>query len=378
MNFVVKATELKRAVEICSRAAAAKNPVEALCSILVVAEGGKVTLRSFDGKCGIRVVLQEVAIKQEGKALLDAKRFLECVKQLPTGDVTMSADRFSAKFLWGKSHLDFSVYDPESAPDWPDMAEKICAFDLAPATLGDIVEKTRLFMAADNGMRPQYTGVLFEKKADINILNAVALDGYRVAHLTTALEMDGSFSTIVPGLTMSHLQRICSEDAGILPVTVSLFKRHVMFDMGDYTLISLVLTGDFLNYEKSIPSNLENEIKAPTANFAAAIERSLISSDGSGSAAPVIISIGDGEARLDMSTARGTVEDYIPVDGNGNGYRAAFNPKYIRDCLKSAGTKQVVLKFGNAGTSPLIITGDEESDLKFRCMLLPVRIRDGK
>ena len=92
-----------------------------------------------------------------------------------------------------------------------------------------------IFAVSDDESRPIHTGSLFV--VDEEGLTMVAVDGFRLAlRKEPILEKNGNFEFVVPGASLSEVEKICRETDD--PVDVHQGARHVLFKMGDTILIA--------------------------------------------------------------------------------------------------------------------------------------------
>ena len=54
---------------------------------------------------------------------------------------------------------------------------------------------------------------------------------------------------IVPGKTLGELLKLMGEEGNVV---VEASRKHILFDMGNCTLVSRLLEGDFLDYHAAI------------------------------------------------------------------------------------------------------------------------------
>ena len=81
----------------------------------------------------------------------------------------------------------------------------------------------------------------------------VAVDGFRLAVRREKLENmeGGAFSFVAPGSALSEVKGICADTEDL--ATVTLGRRHILFEVGDTELICRRLEGEFLDYKNAIP-----------------------------------------------------------------------------------------------------------------------------
>ena len=96
----------------------------------------------------------------------------------------------------------------EVFPKVPSIKENIM-FSLPQKIMKNMIKGT-IFAASQEGIRPIFSGVLFDFKD--NKLNMVALDGYRAALLYHFIENDTEISTVIPAKTLSEIEKILEWD----------------------------------------------------------------------------------------------------------------------------------------------------------------------
>ena len=88
----------------------------------------------------------------------------------------------------------------------------------------------------------------------------------------------GAFSFVCPGSALNEVKSICGDTEDL--VTVTLGKRHILFEIGDTQLICRRLEGEFLDYKNAIPRKNPIQIVAETKALIESIDRvSVVISD---------------------------------------------------------------------------------------------------
>ena len=366
MKFSCEKYLLQTACSIASRAAASKSPIPALEGLQISAED-KLYVKGYDLKEGI-VTGIEADIAQRGVVVVGARLFGEMIRRLPDGIVTVSSDeKDNISVKCGKSQFNILGISAEDYPELPSF-DTVNSIRLPQRILKDMINKT-IFAVSTDEARPIYTGTLFE--VEENRLTLVSVDGYRLARRTEELADSRleSCTFVVPGNTLSDVEKICSEEDG--DVSISVGSRHISFEIGDTVVVSRRLEGEFLNYRRSIPETFKYEIKVDRTEFMASIDRvSLIVSEKNSS--PVRMTMGDGTIDCLCVTPIGRAEDVCTCEGNGEGLLIGFNDRYMKDALKAAGKDELKLCI-NSAASPCIIKAADGSE-DFTYMVLPVRL----
>lgn len=368
MKFSCDKYVLQSACAIASRATAAKSPIPALEGLLITAGDG-LTVTGYDLKEGI-YTNAEAEVSEPGSVIVGARFFVEMIRRLPDGIVTMTADdKENIKVKCGMSEYKFIGINAADYPEIPTV-DSVNEITLGQRMLKSMINQT-IFSVATTDVRPIYTGILFEIGGE-NI-TLVAVDGYRLALRNE--KIDGTdmqcISFVVPGSTLSDVERICADDEE-KTVKISVGAKHISFVIDDTVIVSRRLEGEFLNYRKSIPTSFKYEIKVERSEFLQTIDRvSLIVSEKNTS--PVRMSFNDGQINCLCLTPMGRADDICICEGTAEGLEIGFNDRYMKDAVKAASVEQLVLCLNSAST-PCVIRAADGSD-SFKYMILPVRLR---
>ena len=339
MKICCEKNELLSAINNVSRAAPAKSPIQAMEGILFEA-GDCLRLTAYDSKLGIYTDI-DADVEERGNAVLPCSFMLELVRKLPDGMVTIDCDSdLNAMISCGKMEMKVKGYDPK---DFPDLIKV------------DEVKSVKV---------P-------EKMHDE--LTLVSIDGYRLAKRTEKLENEGmeSCSFVIPGSTLSNVEKICAADKET-PVSISLGEKYASFTIGRTVVLTRRLEGEFMNYRKSIPNDFRYEIIVEREELLHVIDRvSIVIKEKQFS--PVKMIVGDGIIELSCITVFGHSNEKCLCKGDGEGIRIGFNDRYFKDALKAATDENLRISF-NSPTAPIIIQAEEGGNYLY--MVLPIRLRD--
>ena len=367
MKFTCEKYLLSLAVSTAGRAAASKSPIPALEGLLVEA-GANVRVTGYDLKKGIYTTF-EADVSVPGSVVLNARLFGDIVRKLPDGIVTVSSDEYNAvNIICGNADYNIAGTSPEDYPELPSM-DHTSRLEIRQDIFSQMISQTS-FAISTNESRPAYTGALLE--AEDGVLNMVAVDGYRLALRREKLESADvdALRFIVPGSTLSDLEKICqSADENVI---VNVGSKHVSFNLGDTVVISRRLEGEFLNYKKTVPFDFPIKVKASRTDLIRCADRvSLIIDDRSKN--PLRCCFGENSLSITCSTPLGRAEDVCPTEGSGDNLIIGFNNSYLLDALKAAPADTLQINLGS-GSSPCVITAADGTE-SFLYMILPVRLR---
>ena len=169
---------------------------------------------------------------------------------------------------------------------------------------------------------------------------------------------------------MPEVEKICEDSEE--PITVSLGKRHLLFETGSTELICRKLEGEFLDYKNAIPRNNPIRLLVDTKTMLSSLDRvSVVISEKLKS--PVRCVMDKNIINFSAKTGNGEAEDVCVVEGDGQGLEIGFNNRYLMDALRFAPADQVIMEL-NTGISPCVLTPVDGGD-NFLYMVLPVRLK---
>lgn len=364
MKISFNKAELVQAVSNVQRAVSTKNSNAALEGILVKAQDKKVTLCGYDLEIGIRTDLNAFII-EEGEIVLSAKLFSEIVRRMPDEIITIETDD---KFI---TYINSGVADYQivgiSAYEYPELPsfEELESFELNGNLLKNMIKQT-CYAISDNQSKPIYTGSLFDLKA--GYLNIVSVDGFRMAVRKEKIDEDLNFNFIVPGKTLSEVMKInCDDDVSI---RVIVGKKHVIFKIDNYSIVSRLIEGKFLEYAGTIPVGAQTSLRVKTREISSSVERmSLLTNEKLQS--PVRFIVADEGIKLFCTTVVGKASDYINLPFEGSEVEIGFNNRYLLDAIRNADTDELLLEF-NGPLKPLKVLPVEGDSFVF--LVVPMRL----
>ena len=149
--------------------------------------------------------------------------------------------------------------------------------------------------------------------------------------------------------------------------------KHILYQMGNTTLICRLLEGEFLDWRRVVPTGSPIKLIANVGDLLSSVERvGLIVSEKYKS--PVRCVFSNQELLMRTNNTIGAAEDRCSFAGDGKELEIGFNVRYLADALRAIPSEEVTLELTN-GLSPIVMTPvDDKQD--FAYMVLPVRIKN--
>ena len=370
MKFSCEKVLLQSAIAVTSRAVAQKSSIPALEGLLLHVDSG-LTVSGYNMQTGIRTKVSADVVSG-GDIVLNARLFGDIIRRMPDDVVTVSVDdRQTVHLSCGDANFDILGLSAADYPDLPEVEDEY-AMSIQQKTLRAMIEEVA-FAVSTNESRPVHTGALFEI-SDAG-LTMVAVDGFRLAVRREKLENmeGGAFSFVAPGSALSEVKGICADTEDL--ATVTLGRRHILFEVGDTELICRRLEGEFLDYKNAIPRKNPITLIADTKSLIESIDRvSVVISDKLKS--PVRCLFECDKVTLTAKTGNGESRDVCRLSGDGGGLEFGFNNRYLMEALRYAPADTVKIEL-NTGVSPAVIV-PVEGEENFLYMVLPVRLKSAE
>ena len=366
MKFVCSTADLSEACLNVQRAVSTKTSIPAVEGILIKALGGELILTGYDLELGINTSIK-ASVEENGSIIINARILCDILRKLPGETVRIESDsRQLANIVSGNAKYSLIGMSAEEYPELPSVSGGYPVV-INQGVLKEMVRQT-IFAVAVNDSKVVHTGVKFE--IGQRIIKLIAIDGFRLAVRKEDIDYDGEeISFIVPAKTLSEIMKLMNDDDGVISLGVG--KRHIVFEVDGYSVVSRLLEGEFLNYKSAIPLNCSTKVRVNTRDMINSIDRaSLIISEKYKS--PIKCVFENNLIRLSSVTSLGTASDSVGAQIDGESVEIGFNNKYLTDALRVADTDEVRLEL-NGPVSPIIILPPEGDSFLF--LVLPVRIK---
>ncbi len=369
MRFTCEKSMLVQGLNIAGRTVAQKSSLSVIEGILCKAGIG-LNLTGYNMETAITYTI-DAEVTDPGDCILPARLFGDIIRRLPEGPVTVVVDEnYKVSIRAGYASFTISAESAEDYPELPDVSSGR-PIQIPQEKLKELISGT-IFAVSENQGRPIHTGVKFEVVNES--VTAIAVDGFRLARRTwhSQEQIGRELSFVVPAAGLKEVEKILS-DAGENAL-FTLGSKHILFQVGNATLVCRLLEGDFLDWRRVVPSNCPVKLVANVSDLSSSVERvGLIVSEKYKS--PVRCVFSNQVLNMRTNTTIGAAEDRCIIAGDGKELEIGFNVRYLADALRVIPSEEVTLELTN-GLSPIVLTPvDDKQD--FAYMVLPVRIKNG-
>jgi DNA polymerase-3 subunit beta len=371
MDIVVRKGDLLKELQLVQGIVERKNSIPILSNVLVEARSGRLNIAATDLDVSLRCgCTAEVAAP--GAITLAAKKLFEITRSLPDSDVHIKVQADS----WTQIDCERVSFKMAGLPreDFPSLPEARGAqgVELPGDALKELIARTAFAITAEDA-RYYLAGALMilEKGA----MSMVATDGHRLSYASckVALPVSEAQRVLVPRKAIQELSRLLETEAA---ASFQQIENHLVFTVGDRTLASKTIEGQFPAFEKVIATAGDKTVTVGRETLATAIRRvSLLSTERSRA---IKLALSGGRVDLAASSPDlGEARESISVDYAGGAVDIGFNAQYLLDFLAAAGTEEVLLELKDhesQGVLKPVPAKKDASAIDYRYVVMPMRL----
>lgn len=364
MFIECKGLDLSDALITVSKAISNKitNPI--FEGIKMSADEGILTLSATDMELTIEKKIKADVIT-EGEAIVPGRFITELIKKLTNEVISLEViENKKMKIKYDDSETIIQLYNVEEYPTFKGI-ESNDYISISNKDFKSLVAKTVFAVAVDDS-RPILKGVLFDIENDY--VNAVALDGFRLAKVKKEIKSNVKRSIVIPAKALNEMSRLVDDNDEGMKIYLS--NSSIMVDLGDTKITSRLLEGDFVNYRQIISSNYETICITKRSQFLEAIERAFLLSK-IGQENVVKFDIKEKSICITSNSEIGNVREIVPSSTSGSDVIIGFNAEYFLDTLRTISDEYIKICM-NKSASPAVIVPTEGDEYLF--LILPVRV----
>lgn len=368
MKFICNTKELSTACNNVFRAVSAKVTIPTIEGILIECGSDTLSLTGYDFEFGINTILS-VNVVEPGAIVINAKVLCDIIRKLSEEEVTIETNGTSVSIISGAAQYNIVGIDAEDYPELPSVnnGKKI---ELNQRLISSMINQT-LFAVADNeSAKPVYTGLKFD--IDEGKITLIGVDGYRLAIRKEAINyFDERMEFVVPKKTIRELIKLINADED-KNITLLVSKRHIVFEIENYSIISRLLDGDFIDYEAAVPKTSSTTVLINTGDAINCIERTLPVIENN-TKNPIRCLFEGDQMRVSTVSSLGRVVDYTHANTAGDRVEIGFNSKFMLDALNAADVDEVKIELVGP-VSPAVIKPINSEEFLF--LVLPMRLKN--
>lgn len=332
-----------------------KDTSQITSHIYLNASNSILTVKATDYEIGFLVTTQNVNITQDGSITANGKKFLDIVRILKDGDISLEVKNDTLHISQAHSNFKLPTFSHNEFPEFPSYEGK-ARISIDSHTLIESLKK--ITPAIDtNNPKFELNGALIDIQQ--NSINFASTDTRRLAVVNINNESANELSIIIPKKAIIEIQKLFFND-----IELYYDETNLIIHSEQYTFFTKLINGKFPEYSRIIPKEIANNLVLPKAIMIDSIKQiTTISTDVKITFLNDIItfeSLSDDniEAKTEISHTTGFNEPFS----------IAINSKYLLDFLNSINSSEFNIGL-NEGNLPFIL-----SDENFKTVVMPIVI----
>jgi len=358
-------------LSIASKSSGSNLDLSVLNSILISTDDQNSTLKLTSTNLSQAVISTVPAkIISSGNAAIPSKIVHEFLSSLNDESITIEELKNLKLKVSAKNH-NSTIYltDTSDYPELPSISSDP-TFKIQSDRLKAALLETS-FASSKDDTRPILSGVMIYS-TNQNSLTMVSTDSYRLAEKTVPVESKSEFETkaIIPTQTIQDILKIISLQ-GSTDILVHIEDDQIGFVIGNVTMVSRLIAGDYPEYRNLIPSSsdlnffVDREELLQTVKIAAIFAKE--------SAGTISLEVDKEDQLLKVnSVANQMGENHsqiaISTDSDGS---ININSRYLIDALNSFEEDILDIRFSK-GLAPFIISPHKSGEKGHLHLIMPI------
>lgn len=358
MKFSINRTVFSKTLNEVAHITPTKTTLPITANVCISTENGKIRLTATNLEVLITSLI-EGTVEQEGIITTPAKLLAETVANLSGDIVTLETIKGKLSVTCGMALTDLPTQDAQGFPPIPKVEGT--PFTIATNDLATALKLTS-FCASKYNDNQVLTGINMVSKD--KKLTFASADGYCLGFYNIPCKNSSDFNIIIPSSTIGHINSLLS---GKEDINITIGENSILLQLGNTTIISLLMAGVFPNFMRVVPASFENTMAIKRSELLSAIKAANAIID-TASIVHVFLHLTEGNnLRLTSTTAESKHENTIPADIAGKDNKIALNKNHLISFLSACESEEIVMKSSTPNT-PCLLKPKDSDDYTFITM----------
>ncbi len=363
MKLECKTEEIKNKISQVERITGKNLTLPVLNSILLIASGKSLKLRSTNLSLGIEVEIS-AKIEQEGIVAISGSVLNGVFSNVfQNENVHLESVDGNLSIQTKKSRIKLKGHPYDDFPTIPMVSGT--SFEIDSKKLVDGI-KSVYYSSSPSDIKPEISSVFMHTEEDNLIF--VSTDSFRLAEKKIKIKgLPEIGGILIPYKNIPEILRVFGESTSVVKVCFN--KNQISFSSDGVYLTSRMIDGVFPDYRQIIPKTSGTSAVVLKQDLLNALK---ISNIFSGKFNQVNLKISPQEKVFELSSANNDIGEnktYLDAALTGEDIELGFNYKYFLDCFQSIATDSMSIKFSGA-SSPLVVS--PVSDSSFTYLIMPM------
>ncbi len=368
MKFDIERKKLLKGLSLIQGVVEKKKTLPILLNVLIETTNDKIILTATDLEIGIKNTYDSNII-EPGSITVNAKKLFEIIKELPEEKITIkSKENNWIEIKCKNSKFNILALSPDEFPTINSNHSENSIL-ISSKKLNEMIDKTFNSMSTDE-TKYNLNGIYLHKTENNN-LRMISTDGHRLSLFQNEIEINNDIfekGIIIPRKGIVELKKITENSENDLEI--SLLDNNLIVSNNETQLVIRLIDGDFPDYKRVIPTNLENSAIINTSKLLQALKRISILANEKSRGINLVLT----ENKLELNSSNpeyGNASDFIDINYIGLDINIGFNSKYLLDALVNIDSENIQI-FISDNISPCLIK--KENSESYQAVIMPMRL----
>jgi len=361
MKIRVKANELSKAVANVGKVISGKS-IDLILDNVLLRVNDKISLITTNLEQAMEYSIEGEILESSGitETILPYDLLRDITPKFKGSDIELDISHKKVTIKEDSGEFVLNTFNPEAFAQIPEVSSPV-KFTINANLLKDLIENTIFAASKKEESRKEFKGVYFDIRN--NFVNLVATDSTALALNRFEVPQLQNASFIVPWKAVDILTHIPTDEKS--EVQIEATESSVKFTLDNMTLISLLINGQFPQYESVIPEETEYFATVEKAPLIDALE--LIEPFAKRGTGRIVFTFSSNTLTLESSSSEvGKGSKVIPCETNAEISLQFYAEKIISGIEH---TKDDVIHFGIQGPlHPVLVKGKNDSNYLYVIM----------
>lgn len=304
---------------------------------------------------GVQISNIETEVIEYGSICVNAKKLFNIIKEMPDKDILISTNENCIVNI-ESDDIKFQIlgYDKYDNVNLKFIDKKNKIISLSGTIFKEMIKKTKFATKKENDNSTLRN--LFFDISD-KYLKIYGTDGYRLAFIQNLVKCTDNVKFISPFIvpieTLNEIIKIIPNKKDCI-IDFYLQGKTIMFEFENYKIVSCLIEGEFLNFNKIFNIEYETKIKINRIKFLNSLKRTMAISNKNLKKIVQLYISNDNILKIVSKTDVGESCENIEIDFIGNELEIAFNTEHLIDALKKINDDFICFKFSSKLTPSLL------------------------
>src|SRR3989339_1050995 len=361
MKLECKTEDIKNKISQVERITGKNLTLPILNSILLIASGKSLKLRSTNLNLGIEVEIS-AKIEEEGTLAISGSVLNAIFSNVSQNEnVRLEEKDGNLLIKTKKSQIKLKSHPHDDFPTIPTVTGT--TFEIEGKKFAEGI-KAVYYSSSVSDIKPEISSVFLYTDSDNLVF--VSTDSFRLAEKKVKVKGIEEISGIlIPFKNVAEILKIFGEFQGVIKVCFN--KNQISFSSDNVYLTSRVIDGVFPDYRQIIPKDFKVQAVVLKQDLLNALKLSNVFSDKFNQ---INLSVKPKEKVFELSSENNEVGEnktYLDAAMKGEDITLSFNYRYFLDCFQSISADSISIKL-NQSSKPMVISGSPDNSFTYLIM----------